>query len=214
MEQLTLLPEGSHASPLVSPDEKRERKMTVTSGRKCLELYKNSSPLGSLAKTLLTSSIWHSNARKLTWKVKATKCNHLLFQLAVSVRPIDEIECGLWPTPRASKAMSEPTLNIQKRGSYRGRLEEKVAMHPTPRASDSQGGKCQIIPGTNQRISKSGIKPGWEVEQYLRQWQSEPNVGRVANGVPNRVDRLKSLGNAIVPQVAYHILKAINDIEK
>ena len=33
-------------------------------------------------------------------------------------------------------------------------------------------------------------------------WESEPNVGRVANGIPNRVDRLKGLGNAVVPQVA------------
>jgi DNA (cytosine-5)-methyltransferase 1 len=33
-------------------------------------------------------------------------------------------------------------------------------------------------------------------------WLFEPNVGRVANGIPDRVDRLKGLGNAIVPQVA------------
>tara|TARA_R100000458_G_scaffold57666_1_gene64207 strand:+ start:191 stop:778 length:588 start_codon:yes stop_codon:yes gene_type:complete len=38
-------------------------------------------------------------------------------------------------------------------------------------------------------------------------WQAEPDVGRVAHGVSNRVDRLKGLGNAIVPQVAYEILR-------
>lgn len=40
-------------------------------------------------------------------------------------------------------------------------------------------------------------------------WQFEPNVGRVANGIPNRVDRLKALGNAIVPQMAYYIGQAL-----
>ena len=34
------------------------------------------------------------------------------------------------------------------------------------------------------------------------QWAVEPNVGRVADGVPARVDRLRSLGNALVPQIA------------
>jgi len=43
-------------------------------------------------------------------------------------------------------------------------------------------------------------------------WSVEPDVGRVAHGVPNRVDRLKSLGNAIVPQVAMQIFKAIKEI--
>ena len=46
-----------------------------------------------------------------------------------------------------------------------------------------------------------------------RIWQFEPNVDRVANGIPGRVDRLKGLGNAIVPQVAFEIFKAIVDFE-
>lgn len=32
-------------------------------------------------------------------------------------------------------------------------------------------------------------------------WATEPDVGRVAHGVPGRVDRLKQLGNAVVPQI-------------
>ena len=38
--------------------------------------------------------------------------------------------------------------------------------------------------------------------EEFRHWDVEPNVGRVAHGIPSRVDRLKCLGNAVVPQVA------------
>ena len=40
-------------------------------------------------------------------------------------------------------------------------------------------------------------------------WAVEPDVGRVANGVPNRVDRLKQLGNAVVPQIPQLLGEAI-----
>ena len=45
-------------------------------------------------------------------------------------------------------------------------------------------------------------------------WAAEPSVGRVANGIPKRVDRLKGLGNAIVPQIAMQIglcIKQVNE---
>ena len=45
-------------------------------------------------------------------------------------------------------------------------------------------------------------------------WLSEPNVGRVAYGIPRRVDRLRGLGNSVVPQIpemiGYAILEAEN----
>ncbi len=45
-------------------------------------------------------------------------------------------------------------------------------------------------------------------------WQTEPGVGRVVDGLPGRVDRIKGLGNAIVPQVAYEIFSAIGAISR
>lgn len=42
-----------------------------------------------------------------------------------------------------------------------------------------------------------------------RQWIVEPNVGRVANGVQYRVDRLKCLGNAVVPQVVAYLTELL-----
>ena len=44
-------------------------------------------------------------------------------------------------------------------------------------------------------------------------WPDEPVVGRVAHGVPARVDRLKCLGNAVVPQQFYPIFRAIAEVE-
>ena len=40
-------------------------------------------------------------------------------------------------------------------------------------------------------------------------WSIEPKLGRVAHGIPKRVDRLRGLGNAVVPQVAEWIGKRI-----
>ncbi len=45
-------------------------------------------------------------------------------------------------------------------------------------------------------------------------WSPEPNVGRVAHGVPRRVDRLRALGNAVVPEQIYPIYRAIVEIEQ
>jgi len=60
--------------------------------------------------------------------------------------------------------------------------------------------------GSNQRQAGSCCDVnGW--------WSVEPDVGRVANGIPKRVDRLRCLGNAVVPQIpeliGHAILEAI-----
>jgi DNA (cytosine-5)-methyltransferase 1 len=49
----------------------------------------------------------------------------------------------------------------------------------------------------------------WRVPSSSSWWLSEPDVGRMAHGVPGRVDRLKGLGNAVVPQIPELIGRAI-----
>jgi DNA (cytosine-5)-methyltransferase 1 len=44
-------------------------------------------------------------------------------------------------------------------------------------------------------------------------WQTEPRVGRVADGLPNRVDRLAALGDSLVPQIAEWIGQRILERE-
>ena len=54
------------------------------------------------------------------------------------------------------------------------------------------------------KISGRGVFDSQGKEGYdgWKWWEAEPRVDRVAYGVPNRVDRLRGLGNAVVPQVA------------
>lgn len=51
-------------------------------------------------------------------------------------------------------------------------------------------------------------------DERFAEWPAEPGICRVANGIPGRVDRLKGLGNAIVPQVAYQLIRFMVQAEE
>ena len=102
-------------------------------------------------------------------------------------------------------------------------LEESIRSSETTETSGSSE--------TSQTMADSssiGSQGSWEFEQpkrsaqiinretieslngsFSRIWATEPDVGRVAHGIPNRVDRLKQLGNAVVPQIPELIGRAI-----
>jgi len=72
--------------------------------------------------------------------------------------------------------------------------------------ADNQGEPDVPVNGQSRRgMPELARRHGW--------WSAEPDVGRVANGVPSRVDRLRCLGNAVVPQVVEVIGRAILDAE-
>lgn len=72
-----------------------------------------------------------------------------------------------------------------------------------------RGGIGFIFSGANRESM------GWLAESRSQcgDWATEPDVGRVAHGIPARVDRLRALGNAVVPQVAEWVGRRIVEAE-
>jgi len=135
----------------------------------------------------------------------------------------------------ARKNVAHSELNGQPSSSGRGsseetaRLEQSGADYPLNIAgtsgissaksslADSKGEQSSSddYRGEQRETGKSeqsefGRGDCWGLREG--NWTTEPQLGRVAHGIPHRVDRLKGLGNAIVPQVAYQILKGIKDL--
>jgi DNA (cytosine-5)-methyltransferase 1 len=66
--------------------------------------------------------------------------------------------------------------------------------------------------GTQRNGSGAVDGCGWSSGRHDN-WSTEPAVGRVADGVPSRVDRLGALGNAVIPQIPELIGRAIMQAE-
>tara|TARA_B100001123_G_scaffold425757_1_gene539046 strand:- start:974 stop:1360 length:387 start_codon:yes stop_codon:yes gene_type:complete len=81
-----------------------------------------------------------------------------------------------------------------------------IVAYPTEFGSSGSG---QFIDSCHQEKGGQGQAVEFIDERFGSLWSVEPSMGRVADGVPRRVDRLKSLGNAIVPQCAALIMNQI-----
>lgn len=68
-------------------------------------------------------------------------------------------------------------------------------------------------PGFREQRWPCPITASLSVPECASRWTAEPDVCRVDDGVPNRVAKLRALGNSIVPQVAYQFIKKIASIE-
>jgi DNA (cytosine-5)-methyltransferase 1 len=75
--------------------------------------------------------------------------------------------------------------------------------------TDSQRGCCGTT-GVENASHAGQSSCHWKNEA---DWFTESGMGRMAHGVSRRVDRLRGLGNAIVPQVAAEIIRCMKGVE-
>jgi DNA (cytosine-5)-methyltransferase 1 len=104
----------------------------------------------------------------------------------------------------------------QKRAEIRMQVEGCGSFADETVANSNSGG-CSPIVNTRSCTEENSGRQNYAVKNYSneqRVWEPEPNVGRVAHGIPNRVAKLRGLGNAIVPQVAAEIIRCIVEVSK
>lgn len=106
-----------------------------------------------------------------------------------------------------------------ERLGQQGQGELERPSHPE---KDSAGQASELVDGSQGRTQEGHTEPGVggmadglsaRLDGHYG-FEREPSIPRVAHGIPDRVHRLKALGNAIVPQIIRNIGLAILEDEK
>ncbi len=122
-----------------------------------------------------------------------------------------------------SKVMANSRRSIRRKQSTRNKESARSRAHEKTEWScntseiggPSEGAETMANTGAGRRaLQKTEIPTRRNGTKHQSWWQSEPDVGRVAHGIPGRVHRLKALGNSIVPQIAEEIGRAIMKAER
>jgi DNA (cytosine-5)-methyltransferase 1 len=113
--------------------------------------------------------------------------------------------------------------NAEGQRQQPGWRRSDAALQRANRAQNTDDGSSEAAPDTRcERLeernglgsrSATGERAHAATAPHKR-WPTEPAVGRVANGIPRRVDRLRALGNAVVPQIPEMIGRAIMAVEE
>ena len=154
--------EAAPASRSPQPEKARAKRTSATSGPSSSTSSAPAAPLSS----------WESKLRQrlaslgsteclLTWKESVTPQGRPLSRLVPSMRPIEETDCGLWPTPRANKHAGKD------RADFSPSLHNVVyAMWPTPTTTDAKRGVGTIRP------HDTGIPLPQRVAQVMSLWHT------------------------------------------
>jgi DNA (cytosine-5)-methyltransferase 1 len=129
---------------------------------------------------------------------------------------VGNAKCGRLSGDNGRRAGPEPTNGFQDVSHAKSVLLQAGFCPDRERDARFTDGSILLDP-TGQRfqdrsVQQMGRPKSEQKPKRSNWWSAEPDVGRVANGIPSRVDRLKCLGNAVVPQQAYPIFRAIAEV--
>lgn len=216
---------ASHASRSVSRDSGAAKQTSGGSGRKCGESLDLFDPVGSLLRTSLASELEAMTGSRKTWSEQVTPSGHSWWVLTTLERRTDGSESGLLPTPTRSDANASGSRNTAHSKAHSG-----VSLTDWIRGD---GGRGRLLPTPSHRDYRSpnalpyserggGEKgeqlPNFVAHQLGMQDRLSPPVCELDDGLPpglvrHRRPALAALGNAIVPQIAEAIGRAVLRVE-
>jgi len=109
---------------------------------------------------------------------------------------LDEVLSDLAGVGYTGRAIVIPACAV---GAHHRRDRVWIIAHPDRERLSKRQRKNTKRTGEDSGTIFAGINTG----------HGEPGMGRAVHGIPGRVDRLRGLGNAIVPQVAAEIMRGI-----
>jgi DNA (cytosine-5)-methyltransferase 1 len=142
---------------------------------------------------------------------------HLRKRVWIVAYPARDAEAG-------AEAQSRPERQRTRAGCQRSRAagladaaKRRGSRQPAAERSRGPGGLAPDAQGSGREACGTDrVGEGQPTRRPARAgwWAAEPGVGRVADGVPHRVDRLAALGNALVPQIAEWIGRRISSTSR
>lgn len=177
------------------------------------------------------SGLWREYARIVgelqpRWVVVENVLSGASRWLDVVVRNLEELGYAALPVPLAAEDVGAPhrrrRVFIVARSAHsdRNELREQSgwwAGSPgsTPSLARIDGARGDVADpnGVRELQPERRIGEQWRRSSDGSWWSTEPDVGRVAHGVPARAHRLRALGNAVVPQCAEVVGWVIREIE-
>lgn len=159
-EQLISFPEDFPVSRFPWLETKKEKKTTVTYGRKCCELSETLRHVGLSVRMYLESCVLPLPTLYRVWSVKAITSSCLLLKLHLSERCTDGNASRLWRTPTANDAKNStfPPASL-KRDSLAGQIGRKL--YPTMANSDAIGSFGGKMHTSLRSVVDGQLNPEW-----------------------------------------------------